>query len=297
MKRGPFIHGGMTIRTMMLQAFAALLPICAAAMWRYGIDAFWMLSAAIASAWLVDYWFDRANAFDGSAIMIGCLSALLMPTTAPFWLGACGGVLGVGLGKHWFGGLGQNLFNPAALSRVILMSILPVRFFMPRWPVDGTTRATPLATELTSEMPTFDTLLIGGHVGTFGESMPLALIAGAAMLLYWRVIDWRVPLYYFSGIVFLSLVLPMSARMAGHAPWLAGNPLAHLLGGGTLLAGFFMLTDPVTSPVTSRGRIVFCLLAALYTMLVRFYTPYSDGVALAILFANASVPLIDRGRA
>ena len=295
-KRGPFIHGGVTIRMMMMQALAALLPICAAAMWRYGSDAFWMLSASIASAWLVDYLFDRTHAFDGSAIMIGCLSGLLMPATAPFWLGACAGALGVGLGKHCFGGLGGNLFNPAALSRVVLMSVLPAHFFMPRWPVDGTTQATPLATELTSGMPTLETLLRGGNAGALGESMPLALMAGAAMLLYWRLIDWRVPLYYFSGIAFLSVVLPVSARMAGHAPWLAGHPLAHLLGGGTLLAGFFMLTDPVTSPMTSKGRIVFGLLAALYTMLVRFYTPYPDGVVLAVLFANASVPLIDRLR-
>jgi|TARA_B100000959_G_scaffold241642_1_gene263663 electron transport complex protein RnfD len=295
-KHGPFIHGGGTIRKMMLQAVAALLPVCAAALWRYGMDALWILSAAIASAWLVDYWLDRENAFDGSAIMIGCLCGLLMPATAPFWLGACAGALGVGLGKQCFGGLGQNLFNPAALSRVILMSVLPVYFFMPRWPMDGTTQATPLAKELASEMPTLDVLFSGGYTGTLGESMPLALIAGALMLLYWRLIDWRVPLYFFSGIAFLALILPASARMEGHAPWLAGHPLAHLFGGGTLLAGIFMLTDPVTSPMTSRGRIIFSLLAALYTMLVRYYTIYSDGVILAVLFANASVPLIDRVR-
>jgi len=139
-------------------------------------------------------------------------------------------------------------------------------------------------------------LFSGGYTGTLGESMPLALIAGALMLLYWRLIDWRVPLYFFSGIAFLALILPASARMEGHAPWLAGHPLAHLFGGGTLLAGIFMLTDPVTSPMTSRGRIIFSLLAALYTMLVRYYTIYSDGVILAVLFANASVPLIDRVR-
>ena len=81
--------------------------------------------------------------------------------------------------------------------------------------------------------------------------------------------------------------------MAGHAPWLMGNPLAHLFGGGSLFAAFFMLTDPVTSPFTPTGRVAFGVLAATYAMCIRFYTPYPDGTVFAVLLANACVPLID----
>jgi Na+-translocating ferredoxin:NAD+ oxidoreductase RnfD subunit len=92
----------------------------------------------------------------------------------------------------------------------------------------------------------------------------------------------------------LALILPGSPRIEGHAPWLLGNPLLHLVCGGSLFAAFFMLTDPVTAPFSPSGRFLFAIVAALYTMLVRFYTPYPDGAALAVLLANATVPLIDR---
>ena len=109
-----------------------------------------------------------------------------------------------------------------------------------------------------------------------------------------RAIDWRIPLTYLAVVAFLALVLPASSRIEGHAPWLLGNPLLHLVGGGSLMVAFFMLTDPVTAPFSPDGRIVFAIVAGLYTMLVRFYTPYPDCAALAVLLANATVPLIDR---
>jgi electron transport complex protein RnfD len=254
-----------------------------------------VIACALAGAWLTELVIDRRQAFDGSAIVTGAIFALLLPTTAPWWLALVGGALAIGLGKHAFGGLGSNLFNPAALSRVILMGLIPgVWFLSTVGTVDGITTASPLARDSGVLAPTITELLTGSTPGTFGQVAPLAVFAGGLLLVALRTIDWRIPLTFLAAVAFLALVLPPGARIEGHAPWLLGNPLLHLVGGGTLLAAFFMLSDPVTAPFAPTGRIIFAIVAALAMMLVRFYTPYPDGAAMAILLANASVPLIDR---
>jgi electron transport complex protein RnfD len=294
MNSGPYIHSGSTTRALMYQALAALAPVLAAALWCYGGHALVLIVAAVGSACATDALCDRRRALDGSAALAGAIFACLLPGNAPWWIAVLGGVITVSLGKQWYGGLGQNPFNPAALARVLLMGLLPAYFFAPRWTVDGVTSATPLAKEIDSVAPAVADLLFGHHAGTLGEAMPLAILIGGGVLLARKTIDWRIPLCYLATISLLALLLPPDARMAGHAPWLAGNPLVHLFGGGSLFAAFYMLTDPVTSPFTPGGRIAYALFAALYTMLVRFYTPYPDGAVLAVLLANASVPLIDR---
>ncbi|MEO2048602.1 MAG: RnfABCDGE type electron transport complex subunit D [Pirellulales bacterium] len=294
MNSGPYIHSGSTTRALMVQATVALAPILAAAVWRYGTHAMVLIVSAVVAACAVDALCDRRRALDGSALVAGAIFACLLPGNAPWWIAALGGIITITLGKHWYGGLGQNPFNPAALARALLMGLLPAYFFAPRWTVDGVTSATPLAKEIDSVAPAVADLFFGRHAGTLGEAMPLAILIGGVVLLVLKTIDWRIPLCYLASLSLLALLLPAGDRMDGHAPWLAGNPLVHLFGGGSLFAAFFMLTDPVTSPFTLAGRVTYALLAALYTMLVRFYTPYPDGVVLAVLLANASVPLIDR---
>ncbi len=294
MNRGPYLHSGSTTRALMYQALVALGPVLAAALWRYGGHALVLIVAAVGSACATDVVCDRRRALDGSAVLAGAIFACLLPGNAPWWIAVLGGVITVGLGKHWYGGLGQNSFNPAALARCLLMGLLPAYFFAPRWTLDGVTAATPLAKEIDSVAPAVADLFLGHHAGTLGEAMPLAILIGGVVLLARKTIDWRIPLCYLATISLLALLLPSGVRMAGHAPWLAGNPLVHLFGGGSLFAAFFMLTDPVTSPFTPVGRMAYALFAALYTMLVRFYTPYPDGAVLAVLLANASVPWIDR---
>ncbi len=294
MNSSPLIHAGPTTRTLMYQTLAALSPVLVAAVWRYGIHGLLLIVSAVVGAIVTDVLCDRKGATDGSAVVAGVIFACLLPGNAPWWLAVLGSVIMIALGKHAYGGLGRNPFNPAAMSRTILMGLLPTYFFAPRWTFDGVTSATPLAKEIDSVAPALIDLFMGNHAGTLGEAMPLAILVGGGVLLVRKTIDWRVPLCFLATISLLAMLLPAGDRMAGHATWLAGNPLMHLLGGGSLFAAFFMLTDPVTSPFTSAGRVVFALLAALLTMLVRFYTPYPDGVVLAILLANASVPMIDR---
>jgi electron transport complex protein RnfD len=294
MNSGPYIHSGSTIRTLMVQTLAALAPVLAAALWRYGVDALVLIGSAVVAACVADALCERRRAVDGSTVLAGAIFACLLPGNAPWWIAVLGGVITITLGKHWYGGLGQNPFNPAALARALLMGLLPAYFFAPRWTVDGVTSATPLAKEIDSVAPAVTELFLGYHAGTLGEAMPLAILIGGIVLLTLKTIDWRIPLCYLATLSLLALLLPPGNRMAGHAPWLAGNPLVHLLGGGSLFAAFFMLTDPVTSPFSPGGRVIYALLTALATMLVRFYTPYPDGVVLAVLLANASVPWIDR---
>jgi len=294
MSVGPSIHCGSTTRGLMLRALLAFAPILVAAVWRYGAGALVLFASACAGAWLADVVCDRRRSLDGSALLTGVIFACLLPANVPWWIGLLGGAIAIVIGKHCFGGLGQNVFNPAALGRVVLMGLVPVHFFAPRWTFDGVTSATPLAKEIDSLVPQLRDLLLGHHAGTLGEAMPVAILIGGAILLLFKAIDWRVPLCYLAPLSLLALLLPAGDRMAGHAPWLSGNPLVHLLGGSSLLAAFFLLTDPVTSPLSQTGRVIYVVLAALFTMLVRYYTPYPDGVALAVLAANATVPLIDR---
>ncbi len=294
MNSSPLIHAGPTTRSLMYQTVAALSPVLVAAVWRYGVHGLLLIVSAVVGAIVADVLCDRKQAADGSALVAGAIFACLLPSNAPWWIAALGGVITIVLGKHAYGGLGRNPFNPAAMSRALLMGLLPAYFFAPRWTIDGVTSATPLAKEIDSVAPVLSDLFMGNHAGTLGEAMPLAILIGAGVLLVRKAIDWRVPLCFLAAISLLALLLPPGDRMAGHATWLAGNPLVHLLGGGSLFAAFFMLTDPVTSPFTPTGRVVYVLLAALCTMLVRFYTPYPDAVVLAVLLANASVPLIDR---
>ena len=294
MNSGPYIHSGSTTRALMVQAIGALVPVLAAAVWSYGSHAFVLIVSAVVAACAADALCDRRRAFDGSAVLAGAIFACLLPGNAPWWIAALGGMIAITLGKHWYGGLGRNPFNPAALACVLLMGLFPTYFFAPRWTVDGVTSATPLAKEIDSVAPAVADLFFGRHAGTLGEAIPLAILLGGLVLLALKTINWRIPLCYLATLSLLALLLPPGDRMTGHAPWLAGNPLVHLFGGGSLFAAFFMLTDPVTSPFTPGGRVAYALFAALYTMLIRFYTPYPDGIVLAVLLANASVPLIDR---
>jgi electron transport complex protein RnfD len=294
MTAGPLIHSGKTNRMMMVMVLVSLSPILFAASVRYGSNAGIAIACALAGAWMAELLLDRAQAHDGSALVTGAIFALLLPPTAPWWLALIGGAVAIGLGKHAFGSLGNNLFNPAALAFVLLMGLLPAYFLSPAWTIDGLTAASPLAKEGGGIAPTVTQLLTGDTRGSLGQAAPYAVLLGGLLLVGLRAIDWRIPLVYLAAVAFLALVLPGSEIMEGHAPRLLGNPLLHLAGGGSMVVAFFMLTDPVTAPFSPNGRIVFAIIAALFTMLVRFYTPYPDGAALAVLLANAMVPMIDR---
>ena len=292
-RRGPFMHSGVTSRGLARWTLIAALPACLGAVWRAGWPAALVLISSMTAAWLADALAKRRVAPHEATLLTGVSLALMMPRGAPWWLGAVGGVLAVLVAKHSFGGQRRNVFNPSAFARIILMVALPAYFLAPA-AADAVTGATPLAKEFGASQRSLTELLGGDSFGSLAQAWPLAVIAGGLFLVALRVSDWRVPLAYLTSVALCAALLPAGPRVTGHAPWLAQDVATHVFAGGTLLAAFFLLTDPVTSPVTRQSRILFAALAGAFTMVVRFYTPYPDGAALAVVAANATAPFLDR---
>jgi len=199
------------------------------------------------------------------------------------------GCLCIIVGKELFGGIGYNPFNPALVGRAILLASWPVQMTVWSKPVrvitgsiDALSQATPLA-QAGENIYTagYLDLCIGQVSGCIGETSAAALLIGAAYLFLKRIIDWRIPLSYIGTI----------AAMAG---LLGGDILYHILAGGLILGAFFMATDYVTTPITSKGKIIFGVGCGIITMLIRLYGGFPEGVCYAILLMNALTPLIDR---
>lgn len=294
MKSGPFIHSGFTTHKLMLITTLAMIPMVGASIWVDGLDAVMLYVVSIISVFVIEFICQRRIIFEYSTLVTAILLALLLPAKSPWWISILGAVLAVGIGKYLFGGFGQNIFNPAVLARVILMFIFPAIFIMPEWIVEGISGATMLSKEIGATMPSMRSLFLGSNPGSLAQAMPLAILLGGLILLIYKIIDWRVPLFYLSTISLLSLLLPGSDKIIGHAPFLLGNPLLQLVAGGSLITAFFLLTDPVSSPISSNGRVVFSIIAGVFTMIIRYYTPYPDGAAFGVLLANALVPAIDK---
>lgn len=293
-RRGPFLHSGASATRLALWTLCAMAPALAAAVWRAGAPAAALIAACTASAWAADALLKRRVALHPATLVTGCALVLTMPRSAPWWLGALGGVLAVAIAKHAFGARRRNLFNPAAFARAALMLVLPAYFFAPAWTLDGVSGATALAKEAASTPWNPLDLALGAGGLTLAQAAPWAVAAGGLLLLVLRVSEWRAPLVYLGTIALAALLLPSGGRQMGHAPWLAGDALTHLLAGGTLFTAFFLLTDPVTSPVSRSGRIAAAALAGVVTMAIRFYTPYPDGAIFAVLAANLAAPALDR---
>lgn len=289
----------------------ALLPAAVAAVIFFGLPALRTIVicvlSTLASEALLEKLFHRPlRLADGSAVVTGVLLAFNLPSSAPWWLSVVGGFVAMLLGKHIYGGLGSNPFNPALLARVLLLvswparmtSFPPTRFARPIFGVDTISTATPLGLlkmdvnnglhlKHSAGVPLWD-LFVGNVPGSLGEVSALALLLGAAYLLSRKVITWHIPTAYvgtvfvFSGIYWLI------------DPTSYASPLFHILAGGVILGAFFMATDMVTSPMTGRGKLIFGVGCGILTMVIRMYGGYPEGVSFSILFMNGLTPLIDR---
>jgi electron transport complex protein RnfD len=247
---------------------------------------------------------------DGSAIVTGILLAYTLPPSVPWYVPVVGSFFAITIAKHAFGGLGNNIWNPALVARAFLQVAYPA-VINSDWRVlqhgmgnvvhsitkvdpegklvDAVTRATPLAKEAGAETYHLIQLFVGNIPGCIGETSVIALLLGGAYLIYKRYIHWYVPVCYIATVFFSVLILP--PRVA--TPW-ANNPFYHIFAGGLFLGAFFMATDMVTSPLTKRGLIIFAVGAGALTTLIRFYSGYPEGVCYSILLMNTATPLIDR---
>jgi len=305
----PHIHAGETTDQVMRAVIYSLLPACAVAVYFFGLPALGVLLLATLGCLAAEAACQRLMGkpvalADGSAAVTGILLALNLPPTSPWWLTLLGAVIAIVIGKQVYGGLGANPFNPALVARVVLLISFPVQ--MTSWSapaplgsgLDLVTTATPLgewknAVMLTGKLPEVmqgSSLqhLLGNMPGCIGEVSALALLLGAAYLFWRRILTWQIPVAYVGTVVLLAGLF-----------WLIDpskypSPLFHLLTGGLVLGAFYMATDMVTTPVTSRGMLLFGIGCGLLTVLIRLFGGYPEGVSFAILLMNAATPLIDR---
>lgn len=232
---------------------------------------------------------------DFSAVVTGVLLALNLPPTIPLWIAAVGGIVAIVIVKQFFGGIGQNFMNPALTARVFLL--IAYTGSMTTWispgQVDGVSSATPLALVKKGQevvegvMPGYWDLFIGNVGGCIGETSVLALLIGAAYLLYRRVITLEIPLSFIGTLALLTWIF-------GGDRLFSGDFIYHVLSGGLILGAFFMATDYTTSPMTAKGKIIMGVGCGLITAIIRLYAGYPEGVSFAIILMNVVVPLIDR---
>ena len=288
----PHIRGNFRTNRIMLDVLLALTPALAVGVWKFGIRALAVTFLCIACAVVAEWLFalatkGRNTVVDGSAAVTGMLLAMTLPATVPYWQAALGSVFAIIFVKALWGGLGQNVFNPALAARAFLLLIYPVG--LTRYFVDGVTAATPLHHMVMPGLPEESILdmFLGNCPGSIGEISALALLLGGAYLIFRRVISVRIPAAYLGTVAVLTLLFH---RGQPAAAWMAYS----LFGGGVMLGALFMATDYATSPATPSGQVVYGVGCGVLTVLFRYYGLFPEGVTYAILIMNALVWVIDR---
>jgi electron transport complex protein RnfD len=286
----------------MRQVIYALIPATLAGVYFFGLYSLWVILVSIISAvlWEAFALFLRKKPLnillDFSAVVTGLLLALTLPPKVPLWIPVIGSGVAILLGKQVFGGLGDNFLNPALVGRAFLLSSYPqimTSWVEPIHKIGGmvsqasplTSTATPLAIvklKLTSyQLPSYGHLFIGDIPGCIGETSALLLLLGGVYLIYKEIVDWRIPLSYILTVFIISLLF-------------GKDPIFQILAGGLFLGAFFMATDWVTTPLTKKGKVIFGIGAGFFTMVIRLFGIYPEGVSYGILVMNALTPLIDR---
>ncbi|HEY6897453.1 MAG TPA: RnfABCDGE type electron transport complex subunit D [Rhodocyclaceae bacterium] len=316
---------GRVMATVML----ALAPATLFGFWLYGWPAIYLWTITIAAAMLGEAFCLRLMGqpaapvlWDGSAALTGWLLALSLPPWAPWWIGAFGGLFATVLSKQIFGGLGQNLFNPAMVARVALLISFPVQ--MTAWVAptplfsaaapglidglhitlrgmqpgfDGMASASLLGyakTELSRGIDLAQSLVhapvqawYGSRPGSLGETAAWLIVAGGVAMMFLRIISWHIPVAMLAGIALPAVIL----HSVDPARYLDAS--THLFSGGAMLGAFFIATDYVTSPNTPRGQLIFGAGCGLLTWIIRTFAGYPEGVAFAVLLMNSLTPIID----
>ncbi len=314
----PHAHSGDTVRKNMLLVILALMPAYVVSVIEFGFGALITAAISVAACMLFEWLITRfmlkepTHLDDCSAILTGLLLAFNLPSNLPWWIVIIGALAAMTLGKMAFGGLGQNLFNPALVGRVFLLISFPVQ--MTTWPrpmgfagsyVDAETGATPLYylkqmlkdgdNSYLSELPDLMQSFLGAMGGSLGEVCALALIIGGIFLICTRVITWHIPV----SILATAALFAACTGLCGALPegMTTGQYVLYtLLTGGMMLGAFFMATDYVTSPMTGWGKIIFGVGIGLIVMVIRTWGAYPEGMSFAILIMNACVPLLNRIR-
>ncbi len=330
-RAGPFTHTTNSVTRTMAWVMIALAPATGYGLWLFGWPSVWLFAITLASALGAEGLMlallgqpVRARLLDGSALLTAWLLAMSLPPWAPWWLGVLGSVSAIVLGKHVFGGLGQNMFNPAMVARIVLLISFPVH--MTAWVAPapmgsdhaptlsqawayttgqvqvpehlsvatalGTlkneqTKGIPVSTTA-EKLPPPSVLAKGDESGSIGETSAVLLLAGGVWLLLLRIISWHIPVAMLGTLGVLAAVshaVDPSRFAAMHV---------HVLSGAAVLGAFFIATDYVTSPVSRSGQLLFGAGIGALTWVIRALGSYPEGLAFAVVLMNALVPLIDR---
>jgi len=292
----PHLHARESTARIMWSVSLALLPAGAAGVYFFGYAALAVIIVSIAvamvSEWLLQKLTRRQTALsDGSAFLTGLLLAYNLPPGVPLWIPAIGAFFAIAVGKQIFGGLGQNIFNPALAARAFLMASWPAYMTSFRTPgFDAVTSATPLSALKEGHLQqvySYLDLFLGNKAGCIGEVCVAGLLAGAVFLLLRGYITWHIPAAYL-------LTAGIMHYIFGPSGMFSGDWLFYLLSGGLVLGAFYMATDYVTSPLTVKGQLIYGVGCGLLTVVIRLWGGYPEGTCYAILMMNAAAPLIDR---
>lgn len=339
MASSPHTHSGAMTPRVMLWVIMALLPALFAQLYFFGFGVMWQCFIALPLTALLEIFVARLRQkprffylSDGSGLLTAFILAMAIPPYAPWWLIIIGIITAILLAKHLYGGLGQNLFNPAMVGYVLLLVSFPLA--MSSWAVpqsllaeplsfmdsaslvffgetlkgqdlfqltasiDGLTQATPLDSWrtivskgedpllLTQTSPLFMSLIgTSWGVGKGWFMVNLAFFVGGLALIFKGIIHWHIPL---SILVIFSLLCLLSS-FSDNNP----TPIWQLFSGSVMFGAFFIATDPVTAPLTAKGRWIFGAMVGFLLYLIRYHGGYPDGVAFAVLLSNLCVPLID----
>ncbi|MFC4160823.1 RnfABCDGE type electron transport complex subunit D [Chitinimonas lacunae] len=302
----PHLTRPVRVPVLMLKVWLALLPGIAAQTWLMGIGVPTQILIATVSA----LGFEAAmlalrgqpikvNLLDGSAVLSAALLALALPPALPWWLTVIGSFFAMVVAKQLFGGLGNNLFNPAMVGFATLLVCFPAQ--MAQWPAQAPeVQATWQAIFGLSPFDAIASATPLDHFRTLSrQGLPfdattdprfawvaLAYLLGGLYLLAIRLVPWQLPLAFLGGLA--------ASAALGQLVGQTASPLFHLAAGSTMLGAFFIVTDPVTAPSTPRGRLIFAALAGVLTWVIRSFGNYPDGVAFAVLIMNITVPLLDQ---
>lgn len=332
LRGGPFLHARSATATSMMLVTLALLPAAGYGVFLFGWPALFLCVATIVSGLIFEALClsvmrrPIATALgDGSALLTGALLALSLPPWAPWWIGVLGAALAIVVAKQIFGGLGQNIFNPAMMARVALLISFPVQMtsfvkpvglggsgapdildslritFTPRAEFfDAVSSASVLGhirtetgrghsvAEALSSLPHMDAMFFGHTAGSLGETSAALLLLGGLFLLLTRTIRWHIP------VAMIATIAVFAGLFHAFDPKTYSSAAVHVLSGATMMGAFFIATDPVTSPSSTRGRIVFAVGCGALTYIIRTWGGFPEGVAFAVLLMNAFTPLIDR---
>ena len=302
----------------MLLVIAALMPAYVVSVVAFGWGALITTAISVAACvlfeWLIAKFLlkQKPTICDCSAVLTGLLLAFNLPSNLPWWIVVIGALVAIGIAKMTFGGLGQNLFNPALVGRVFLLIAFPVQ--MTTWPrplgfhtsyVDAETGATPLAlmkqivkggdNSVINQLPDLWDMFAGWIGGSLGEVCALALLIGGIFLIIMRVITWHIPVSILATVALFAAVTGWCGALPEGITTLQYVAMS-LCTGGIMLGAFFMATDYVTSPMTGWGKIIFGVGIGLIVMVIRTWGAYPEGMSFAILIMNACVPLLNHIR-